>query len=205
MIIGNDAGSVPIIIPDRIYVGTTSASNQTRSSLTRGVLSFRPLSTANSGGTISFYYNGGNDQTGYISNETNGIIIRSYNSVGGHIQGIDLWTVANMAKLHNKPTVLLADAKTDVAKQALVSIEYLGDYLHSLSINGTDTGIKIISTADINIQFPTGNINFIGDVIYSTSTHQIQKRVDTLNLGTGVVTEGSYTMIQGGQAVQETV
>lgn len=202
---GSSGNTLPIVFGGPIYLGVTTATNTTRGYLSRGTLEFRPVSTSNTGGTISFYYNGGSTQTGYITNNKDGLTIKSYNNVGGHIAHIDLWSDANRVKLHTKPTVTLADAKTDVENQAIVSIEYLGDYLHSLSINGHDTGIKVIATADINIQFPTNNINFIGDVVYSTSSHQLQKRVDTLNLGTGVVTQGSYTMIQGGQAVQETV
>lgn len=47
----------------------------------------------------------------------------------------------------------------------------------------------------------SGTVNFLGDMRYDTSSHQLQKRVDTLDLATGVVTQGQWTMITGGQAV----
>lgn len=49
----------------------------------------------------------------------------------------------------------------------------------------------------------SGTVSFVGDVKYDNSTgvHQIQQRVDSLDLATGVVTQGAYTMITGGQAV----
>ena len=50
---------------------------------------------------------------------------------------------------------------------------------------------------------PAGTIRFVGDngIRYDVSTHQLQIRVDTLNIATGAVTEGTWGMITGGQAV----
>ena len=50
---------------------------------------------------------------------------------------------------------------------------------------------------------PTGTIKFIGEdgIIYDTTSHQLQIRVDSLDLATGEVTPGSWKMIAGGQAV----
>lgn len=48
---------------------------------------------------------------------------------------------------------------------------------------------------------PTGTVSFVGDMRYDVSTQQQQKRVDVLNLATGAVTPGQWTMITGGQAV----
>lgn len=47
----------------------------------------------------------------------------------------------------------------------------------------------------------SGTVSFVGDVKYDVSDHQLKQRIDTLNLATGVVTPGSYSMITGGQAV----
>ena len=47
----------------------------------------------------------------------------------------------------------------------------------------------------------SGTVSFVGDVKYDVSDHQLKQRVDTLNLATGAVTLGSYSMITGGQAV----
>ena len=47
----------------------------------------------------------------------------------------------------------------------------------------------------------SGTVKFIGSVQYNLSYKQIQQRVDTLDLATGQVTEGQWSMITGGQAV----
>lgn len=47
----------------------------------------------------------------------------------------------------------------------------------------------------------SGTVSFVGDVKYDVSDHQLKQRIDTLNLATGDVTQGAYTMITGGQAV----
>jgi hypothetical protein len=47
----------------------------------------------------------------------------------------------------------------------------------------------------------SGTVSFLGDMQYDTTSHQLQKRVDMLNLATGQVTQGQWTMIAGGQAV----
>ena len=50
--------------------------------------------------------------------------------------------------------------------------------------------------------FPSGTyVYFVGDVKYNISNHQLQQRVDTLDLSTGQVTQGQYAIITGGQAV----
>ena len=75
-----------------------------------------------------------------------------------------------------------------------------GQAIGGLSVSTSD-GHKLIATG-VNIPTPlSGNLSFIGDVRYDISTHQIQKRVDTLNLATGAITTGTFTMITGGQAV----
>lgn len=47
----------------------------------------------------------------------------------------------------------------------------------------------------------SGTVSFVGDIQYDVYSHQLQKRVDTLDLATGQVTQGQWTMITGGQAV----
>lgn len=47
----------------------------------------------------------------------------------------------------------------------------------------------------------SGTVSFVGDVKYDVSDHQLQQRIDILDLATGNVTQGAYTMITGGQAV----
>ena len=47
----------------------------------------------------------------------------------------------------------------------------------------------------------SGTVSFLGDMRYDTYSHQLQKRVDSLDLATGQVTQGQWTMITGGQAV----
>ena len=47
----------------------------------------------------------------------------------------------------------------------------------------------------------TSTVSFVADVRYDTNYHQIQQRIDTLNLSTWEVTTGQYEMITGGQAV----
>lgn len=47
----------------------------------------------------------------------------------------------------------------------------------------------------------SGSLSFVGDIRYDMSSHQIQKRVDTYDFATKQVTQGEWTMIEGGQAV----
>jgi hypothetical protein len=47
----------------------------------------------------------------------------------------------------------------------------------------------------------SGGFSFVGDIRYDMSSHQIQKRVDTYDFATKQVTQGEWTMIEGGQAV----
>ena len=45
---------------------------------------------------------------------------------------------------------------------------------------------------------PSGTVNFIGDMRWNTTTHTLQKRVDSLNMATGAVTQGSWSDITNG-------
>lgn len=47
----------------------------------------------------------------------------------------------------------------------------------------------------------SGTVSFVADVKYDLSYHQLQQRIDTLDLATGQVTQGQYAMITNGQAV----
>lgn len=93
--------------------------------------------------------------------------------------------------------------------------------VHTLTIvgagsNGNDLEYQILSDADITITpggSLSGMVKFLGDFIYDANTgaHQLKKRIDSLDLGTGNVTFGSnnaanaqnaqYDIIAGGQAV----
>ncbi len=94
--------------------------------------------------------------------------------------------------------------------------------VHTLTIvgagsNGANLEFQILSDADITItpggSALSGTVKFLGGVKYdpSTGVHELQQRVDTLNLATGVTTFGSnnaaveqdgrYDAIPGGQAV----
>lgn len=76
--------------------------------------------------------------------------------------------------------------------------------------NSTLQFAKVASTGSYNdltdkpeIPTPaTGSVSYIGDIRYDVSSQQLQKRVDTMNKATGVVTQGTWTMITGGQAVE---
>lgn len=46
----------------------------------------------------------------------------------------------------------------------------------------------------------SGTVSFVAAVKYDLNYHQLQQRIDTLDLATGQVTQGQYTMITGGQA-----
>lgn len=91
--------------------------------------------------------------------------------------------------------------------------------VHTLTIVGAGSGgadleFQILSDADITItpggggSSLSGTVNFIGNVMYDTSSHQLKQRVDSLDLATGTVTkgggsssnDGAHTMITGGQA-----
>lgn len=45
---------------------------------------------------------------------------------------------------------------------------------------------------------PSGTVNFIADMRWNTTTHTLQKRVDSLNMATGAVTQGAWAVIDGG-------
>ena len=45
---------------------------------------------------------------------------------------------------------------------------------------------------------PSGTVNFIGDMRWNTTTHTLQKRVDSLNMATGAVTQGAWSDITNG-------
>lgn len=45
---------------------------------------------------------------------------------------------------------------------------------------------------------PSGTVNFIGDMRWNTTTHTLQKRVDSLNMATGAVTQVSWSDIANG-------
>lgn len=76
-----------------------------------------------------------------------------------------------------------------------------------------DSGAQVVVREGTHVQYfpvseiPTGGgglsgtVSFLGDMRYDTYSHQLQKRVDTLDLATGQVTQGQWTMITGGQAV----
>lgn len=207
--IGSSA-AVPVVFPSTVYLGDITASNTTRGSLSRGTLAFRPFSTTNSGGVVSFCYNGGSNQTGYIRDYKNGIEIRSYNVATGYTPGVTINTTKNMARLTNSPDTGLDAVSSNPNRMAIADVDYIINNLKTLYINGTSTGIKILATSDIDISIPVlpGNVNIIGDVRYNNATnkHCLEKRIDTLNLATGAITQGTtwYT-ITGGQAVEETV
>ena len=44
----------------------------------------------------------------------------------------------------------------------------------------------------------SGTVNFIGDMRWNTTTHTLQKRMDSLNLATGAVTQGAWSDITNG-------
>lgn len=204
---GAYANTLPIVFEGTIYIGPTSSSNPKRTSIGRSLVDFIPISGAATGGGVNFHYNGGN-LTGQIIDGTDGLEIRSYTggSSQGHTNSIKITALPNKTKLANAPTITLADSPTDTDKNAIATVGWIGGNLHSLSVNGVDTGIKVIATADINIVTPTpGTATIYGPVKYDTTTHQLQQRVDTINLATGAITPGSYAMIDGGQAVEETV
>lgn len=102
------------------------------------------------------------------------------------------------------------DDSTDVASRDLMTLGNANDKFlrianlvagQNITITPDTTNPKKLTIA-ANIPQPvTGTVNFVGDMRYDVSTHQLQKRVDTLNLATGAVTEGAWTMITGGQAV----
>ncbi len=47
----------------------------------------------------------------------------------------------------------------------------------------------------------SGTVSFVGAVKYDVSYHVLQQRIDTLDLATGQVTQGTFSTITGGQAV----
>lgn len=89
----------------------------------------------------------------------------------------------------------------------------IGDILSGNGGTGEDGEQMICRQADGTLGFRTigqvtgggggltGTVNFVADVKYDTTYHQLQQRVDTLDLATGQVTQGQYAMITGGQAV----
>ena len=76
--------------------------------------------------------------------------------------------------------------------------------------NSTLQFAKVASTGSYNdltdkpkIPTPaTGSVSYIVDIRYDVSSQQLQKRIDTLDLASGLVTQGTWTMITGGQAVE---
>lgn len=88
----------------------------------------------------------------------------------------------------------------------------LGDILDGNGGTGEDAEKVICRQADGSLIFRqignvsgggglSGTVNFVADVKYDLSYHQLQQRIDTLNLATGQVTQGQYAMITNGQAV----
>lgn len=68
------------------------------------------------------------------------------------------------------------------------------------TVSGTDsrriTDMKWVTT--YFQQKLSGTVNFIGDMRWNTTTHTLQKRVDSLNMATGAVTQGSWSDITNG-------
>lgn len=87
----------------------------------------------------------------------------------------------------------------------------VGDILGGNGGTGEDAEKVICRQADGSLVFRqignvsggglSGTVNFVADVKYDLSDHQLQQRIDTLNLATGQVTPGQYATITNGQAV----
>lgn len=198
---------VPVVVNDVLYIGDVSATNTKRTRFSRGEIVFFPTAASSTGGDIVFHYNGSSGATGYVSDSGDGIEIYSA-TVGAHNGGIKINAPDNKAKLDKTPTISLANSTTHADNKAIVDVAYLGNNLHTLSINGTPTGIKVISTDDINIVIPsgpTGSISYVGSVRYNPASnkHCLEQRIDTYNLATGVNTQGEWAMIENGKAVEE--
>ena len=66
------------------------------------------------------------------------------------------------------------------------------------------TSVVVVGGASQGSQppYPIGTtVDFVGEIQYDVAYHQLQQRVDTLDLATGQVTQGQWAMITGGQAV----
>lgn len=88
----------------------------------------------------------------------------------------------------------------------------VGDILDGNGGTGEDAELLICRQADGTLVYReigtvtgggglSGTVSFVADVKYDLSNHQLQQRIDTLNLATGQVTQGQYAMITNGQAV----
>ena len=134
-----------------------------------------------------------------------------WNATSGKAKILNKPTLATVATsgsyndLSNKPTIPAAakDGKlkvqfgTDAATDKF-SANQQGDSTLSLA-KVADTG----SYNDLKDKptIPAGTIRFVGTMESDVSTYQLQIRVDTLNIATGAVTQGTWGMITGGQAV----
>lgn len=100
------------------------------------------------------------------------------------VHAIKGWHESNPST--SKLADLLTGSTEDTSRQLLVR-------------NGKGGSIEFIPLGRISKL--SGTVSFVGDNRYDVSTHQLQHRIDTLNLATGAITQGTWTMITGGQAV----